>query len=116
MHVCKVAGDIFSGFVVDGIIGDRIVALARVRAAAARTGFNSENIGKPVDQNVRGPGQGLAVVILTGALRYKCDRAVPSPVSGCGVDPRKPREVDVIYDVAGVLDTIDNFRVIFHLI
>ena len=48
LYICEVAGDVFAGLVVDGIIGDRVVAFARVRAAAARAGFYGKILGSPL--------------------------------------------------------------------
>ena len=112
----KMPGDVLAGLVVDGIVIDRVVTLARVRAAAAGAGLYGKNRRKTVDQNVRAAGQGLAVIVLAGALRDKSDGAVPSPVAVCSIDPGKTREVDVIRDVARFLDTINNRSIIRHLV
>lgn len=109
-------GDVLAGLVEDGIIIDRVVALARVRAAAAGACLYGKNRRKTVDQNVRAAGQGLAVVILTGALRNQGDGAVPGPVAVRSVEPGKVCDVDVIRDVARFLDTIYNRRAARHLI
>ena len=116
LYFGEMTGDVLAGLVIDGIVIDRVVALARVRAAAAGAGLYGKNRRKTVDQNVRAAGQGLAVVILTGALRNQGDGAVPGPVAVRSVEPGKVCDVDVIRDVARFLDTIYNRRAARHLI
>ena len=116
IHFREMPGDVFAGLIVNGIIRYRVVALACVRAAAAGAGLNGENRRKTVNQNVRAAGQGLAVIILAGALRNKSDGAVPGPVAICSVNPGKTGEVDVIRDIARFLDTIYNRSITRYLV
>ena len=85
LHVRKVAGDVLSAVVVNGVEGDGILALARVRQAAAGFGPHTKDFGKPADQNVRAAHQRLPVKVFARALRDQGNGVVPGPVAVCRV-------------------------------
>ena len=103
LNVCKMTGDIFTRIVVDGVVGDRVLALAGVRPAAPGTGLNGEDGREAVDQDVRGAGQRLSVIVFTCALCHKGDGAVPGPITVCGVDPRAARGINIVHNITCVL-------------
>ena len=81
LHIRKVAGDILAALVVDGVERYGVFALARVRAAAAGFGPDTEAFGKAADKNVRAAIQRPTVIVFARALRDKGNRGVPCPVA-----------------------------------
>ena len=77
----KVAGDVLTESVEDSIAAHPVFADAGISLAAFGTGMNGKACRQTNCQHITGPGEGGAIVELTGALRDKGDSAVPDPVT-----------------------------------